>query len=92
MVVKEGGLKLIQIQDNGTGIRVRSRVRRTSEEQVLVCSMRYLQEVAEPFPVLETGLLWMGLFDRKNSTATIIVYWVPIPYWARCRGMRRSKE
>lgn len=64
MVVKEGGLKLIQIQDNGTGIRVS----KTSEEQdVCVHLVIHTQEVAEPFPVLETRLLWMGLFEKFSS-------------------------
>lgn len=35
MVVKEGGLKLIQIQDNGTGIRV-SRTSDSEEQDVCV--------------------------------------------------------
>lgn len=70
MVVKEGGLKLIQIQDNGTGIRVS----KTSEEQdVCVHLVIHTQEVAEPFPVLET-LGFSGWDCLKNSALTINIY------------------
>lgn len=77
MVVKEGGLKLIQIQDNGTGIRVS----KTSEEQAVcvLCGI-YLQGVTEPFPVWETEHLWMGFLTEIFNTSdkyiwSIILSW-----------------
>lgn len=66
MVIKEGGLKLIQIQDNGTGIRVS----KTSEEQD-VCALHVipLQDAAKPFPVLEIlGFCGWDCLTKKFNT------------------------
>ena len=52
MVVKEGGLKLIQIQDNGTGIRVSIS---SGQQDVCALFVLHLWEVVELCPVLETS-------------------------------------
>lgn len=79
MVVKEGGLKLIQIQDNGTGIRVS----RTSEEQAVcvLCGI-HLQEVTESPSLFCFSVLFLGnwafvdgiFFKLKYSILVINIY------------------
>lgn len=70
MVVKEGGLKLIQIHDNGTGIRVSE-----AAEQQGACVLLelHLQEVVERCPVPETsGFCGWGCL--RTSTPVINIY------------------